>query len=133
MRTYSYGAYSESRLITCHEKIQEVMRTAIRAVDLRALWGFRNEEQQNEFFNQGHSEKQWPNSLHNKFPSLAIDIVPYPVDWKNTDAFYYAAGHILMVAEMLDIDMRWGGDWNRNDILHDQKFYDLGHFELVVY
>jgi hypothetical protein len=131
MSKYVYSQYSVDRLITCHQDIQKVAYQIINAIDARVLWGFRDEEAQNEAYEQGNSEKQWPYSKHNTFPSLAIDIVPYPLDWKDTKSFYYLAGHMLMAADVLGINLRWGGDWNMNDNLNDQRFFDLAHYELV--
>ena len=68
---------------------------------------------------------------HTTCLSEAVDIAPYPINWKDTEKFYYVAGIVMGVAGMLGIELRWGGDWDRDDDLHDQTFMDLGHFELV--
>jgi len=31
----------------------------------------------------------------------------------------------------MDISIRWGGDWNMDTYVKDQRFNDLPHFELV--
>ncbi|MFQ5990813.1 MAG: hypothetical protein ACE5NA_00110 [Nitrospiraceae bacterium] len=39
-------------------------------------------------------------------------------------------GFVLGVAEMMDIPIRWGGDWDGDRTFRDQNFNDLSHFEL---
>ena len=31
---------------------------------------------------------------------------------------------------MMDINLRWGGDWDQDTEVKDNRFDDLGHFEL---
>ena len=73
----------------------------------------------------------YPNSKHNKLPSKAVDVAPYPIDWNDPDRFYHFAGYVRGIAEGMGIKIRWGGDWNGNFDLKDQNFYDLPHFELL--
>ena len=56
----------------------------------------------------------------------------YPTDWNDIDRFIYFAGHVKGLAYALDIGLRWGGDWNmNNDLLDEKSLIDLGHFELI--
>ncbi len=125
-------AFSDSsltKLKTCHEDIQKVAITVIKYIDFTIIHGHRDNVQQNMAYNNGHSTKKWPDSKHNKKPSTAIDIAPYPIDWHNKKRFYLLAGYFLGVARMMNINLRWGGDWDGDHDLDDQKLYDLGHFE----
>jgi hypothetical protein len=61
---------------------------------------------------------------------LAVDVAPYPVDWNDKERFYYFAGFVKGVASSLGISIRWGGDWNSDNNLKNQTFFDLPHFEL---
>ena len=99
----------------------------------------------------GHSKVDWPKSKHNQSPSIAIDIAPWinnsvpwpehPTNWqyatqrdryiKNLAQFYHFAGYVLSRAAYLDIGIRWGGDWDSDHDLRDNKFDDLVHFELI--
>jgi len=114
--------------------------------DCAVLEGFRPEDRQNEYFSTGRSKVQWPASKHNSSPSLAIDLAPYfasrggvvwpnkaerPRDYvKDLGQFYYFAGIVIATARNHDIELRWGGDWDRDHDLRDQRFDDLVHFEL---
>ena len=63
---------------------------------------------------------------------LAVDIAPHPIDWEDIKRFTYLAGIVVGIAHSMDIPIRWGGNWDRdNEILSDQKFDDCPHFELV--
>ena len=51
---------------------------------------------------------QYPNSKHNKLPSKAVDVAPYPIDWNDPDRFYHFAGYVRGIAEGMGIKIRWG-------------------------
>lgn len=125
-----FGKISKEKLETCHPALQQVFNEVIKSYDCTVLCGFRDREAQNEAFRTGVSKLQWPYGEHNKSPSMAVDVVPYPIDWKNTKRFYHFAGFVLGVAQSMGIKLRWGGDWNSNNILEDQTFFDLPHFEV---
>ncbi len=94
--------------------------------------GHRREERQNVMFRTGKSKLKWPNSKHNQSPSLAVDIAPYPIDWNDFREFDYLAGLVIGIGHQMGVEIRWGGDWNRNGALSDNRFNDLPHFELVL-
>jgi len=95
------------------------------------LCGHRNKIEQDAAFIKKASKLQWPKSKHNSLPSLAVDIAPYPINWKNESDFYYLGGFVKALAITMNIDIRWGGDWNRNHKPSDEKFRDLVHFEII--
>ena len=126
-----FGERSEAALQTAHPDLQRLFREVIKHYDCAVLEGHRGQQAQDKAVREGKSKTPWPQSKHNQQPSLAVDVVPYPIDWNNKDRFYHFGGYVLGVAEMLDIPIRWGGDWDRDTELHDQKFIDLPHFELT--
>jgi hypothetical protein len=70
---------------------------------------------------------------------LAIDIVPVEylngktvIDWNDVSRICYFAGAIMALAATMGIALRWGGDWDRDTELKDNKFNDLVHFELAT-
>jgi peptidoglycan L-alanyl-D-glutamate endopeptidase CwlK len=117
-------------LKTCHDDLQRLFLEVIKTHDCTVLCGYRNEEDQNKAFKTGKSKLEYPKSAHNKNPSHAIDIVPYPIDWNNTKAFYHFAGFVRGIACQMGIQITWGGDWDSDFDLNDQSFNDLPHFEL---
>jgi len=130
----NFGKESLAQLATCDKRLQVVMKEVIKIFDFTVLEGHRGEVAQNKAFNKGLSKVRWPNGNHNSIPSLAVDIAPYPIDWsdklKAQLRFAYLAGHVMSTARRLDIKLRWGGDWNRNQDSRDESFLDLPHFEI---
>jgi peptidoglycan L-alanyl-D-glutamate endopeptidase CwlK len=59
-----------------------------------------------------------------------VDVVPYPIDWKDRERMTYFAGFVMGIASQMDLKIRWGGDWNMNTELKDNNFDDLPHFEI---
>ncbi|MFA5604199.1 MAG: M15 family peptidase [Bacilli bacterium] len=139
----SFSKRSKEALATCHPDIQKVLNKAIEFIDFTVLEGLRGKEAQNAAFKNGYSKVKWPNGNHNHpdHPdpdpevcgpiSKAVDIAPYPIVWSDTERFVLFAGVILGIAFTMGIKLRWGGDWNRNTQVKDEKFRDWGHFELV--
>ena len=126
-----YSNRSAIKLAECDERIQKVFNTVIETVDNTILVGHRNESDQEEMYETGRSQLQWPNSLHNSLPSKAVDVAPYPIDWNDRERFTLFAGYVLGVAENMGIKLRWGGDWDRDFKTSDNSFDDLVHFELL--
>lgn len=69
-------------------------------------------------------------SKHLALPSRAVDVAPYPINWGDKKRFYHFAGYVQGLAAQLGISLRWGGDWDGDNDLNDQTFFDLVHFEL---
>jgi peptidoglycan LD-endopeptidase CwlK len=126
-----YGQRSKSRLGECHEDLQTVFNEVINVIDTTILEGHRGEARQNQLFTEGKSKLEFPHGKHNRKPSHAVDAAPYPVDWEDTDRWYYWAGIVRGIAHMRGIKLRWGGDWDGDTILDDQTFNDLPHFEIT--
>ena len=125
-----FGKRSMSKLETCHEDLQQIFYQVIKHFDCTVTEGHRGEEAQNKYFEEGKSKVKFPKGRHNSYPSRAIDVAPYPIDYNDLDRFYYFAGFVKGVAAMLDIPIRWGGDWNDDTQVKDTGFKDLPHFEL---
>lgn len=94
------------------------------------LEGFRDRDAQNAAFDSGRSQTPWPLSKHNRQPARAVDAAPWPVDWNDLKRFYHFAGYVMAIAHSMDLDIRWGGDWDSDFEFKDNSFNDLPHFEL---
>jgi len=128
----SFSKQSKERLATCHPDLQRLFNEVIKHYDCVVLEGHRGEAAQNAAFKAGNSKLKWPHGNHNKLPSLAVDVSPYPVDWKNSKRFYYFSGFVMGLANQMGIKIRWGGDWDSDKDLDDNGLVDLPHFELVL-
>lgn len=126
-----FSRESEEQLDTLHYDLRRVLREAIKYVDFKVLKGFRGKEEQNEAFRTGASKLPWPRGKHNNFPSDAVDIAPWPIDWDNINRFYFVCGFIIGLAQAMGVTLRYGGDWDRDFEITDQTFNDLGHLELM--
>lgn len=130
--SYKFSQYSLNQLNTCHKDLQTIAFEAITLFDFKVLEGHRSNKRQLELFEAGRSKLKPGQSKHNQDPSLAFDLVPCPIDWADSKRFVYLAGIIMGVAHMSGIKIRWGGNWDGdNIIIDDQNFDDLPHFELI--
>jgi len=128
-----FSQSSNNQLSTCHWDLQRLFLNVVCVHDCTIVQGYRGEYDQNQAFNAGASQKQYPDGMHNGRPSLAVDVQPFPYPNKKdvVKAFYLLAGVVFSHAKLLGIRVRWGGDWNSNGIFTDQKFNDLFHWEVV--
>ena len=130
------SANSKEKLLTCHGDLKLLFSEVIKFYDCKILIGHRGKGEQGEAFDSGKSKLNYPRSKHNKIPSEAVDVIPYfskipHIRWEDIKKFYEFGGFVQGIAKMLKIDIRWGGNWDMNDELHDQSFYDLVHFEVI--
>ncbi len=131
---YEFGDRSRKHRDTCHPDLILVLDMSIKHVELdfTVLCGHREKAAQAEAFATGNSHVEWPFGKHNRWPSDAFDVAPWPIDWHDKEAFAYLAGHIMCCASTLGIDLRWGHDWDEDGDLHDNTLVDSPHFERVA-
>ena len=128
-----FGKKSKERLAELDLELQELLQEAIKHFDFSITCGYRDEATQNELYNSlpQRTKVKFPNSRHNSYPSQAVDIVPYPVDYDDRERFTYLAGLVMGIAKVKDIPLRWGGCWRNDNDLKANDFDDLPHFELL--
>ena len=136
-----FSQRSITALATAHPHLQMLFYEIVRVYDCIVLEGKRSEEQQRMNVAKGVSKTL--NSKHVyplEGPSMALDVAPYPLKWpkrneatyvKDVARYYHFAGYVKGIAEKLGLQIRWGGDWDGDDIFIDQTFDDLVHFELL--
>ncbi len=125
-----FGTRSKQRLATCDERLQKVFNEVIKYVDCSVLEGHRGQERQDKLYEEGKTKLKFPNGKHNKSPSIAVDVAPYPIDWTDRDRFHYFSGFVLGIASQMGLNIRWGGDWDQDTKTKDNRFDDLVHFEI---
>jgi peptidoglycan L-alanyl-D-glutamate endopeptidase CwlK len=126
-----FSAVSREQLETCDERIQKVFNEVIKHFDCKIIEGHRGKELQDLYFKQGKSKLCFPNGKHNSFPSKAVDVMPYPINWQDGKRMCYFAGWVMATALSMGIKIRWGYDWNGNTQLNDETFIDGPHYEIV--
>ena len=133
----AFSTRSQERLTTCHQDLQAVFTEVVKGFDCSVLCGYRGGAEQTQAYEQGKSQLQFPESKHNQSPSMAVDVAPYPINWDDRARFYLFAGYVLGTADRLYQEgvithrFRWGGDWDQDTEVKDQRFNDLPHFELI--
>ena len=125
-----FGKTSKKRLASSDERLQKVFNEVIKYIDCSVLEGHRSEERQNKLFEEGKTKVKYPKGRHNSNPSRAVDVTPYPVDWNDRERQTLFAGFVLGIARSMDIRLRWGGDWDMDFKVMDNRFDDFPHFEL---
>lgn len=116
----SFGERSTNNLASADPKLRQLFNEVIKTMDCTVLCGFRNEADQNTAYANGFSKVQWPNSKHNTFPSKAVDVAPWPLDWKDTASFEVLGSFVFQKAKEMGIDIEWGGTWHFTDLPHYQ-------------
>ena len=125
-----FGRKSKERLNTCESNLQKVFNEVIKHVDCSVLEGHREKDRQNKLFKEGKTKVKYPDGRHNRQPSSAVDVTPYPVDWEDRERQTLFAGFVIGVASQMGINLRWGGDWDQDFQVVDNRFDDFPHFEL---
>ena len=140
-----YSKASADKLATCHPDLQTVFALVLKDFDHTIIEGHRTDKRQKALYAQGRTTAGQivtqidgvnKKSMHQSLPSMAVDAIPFPIDWKDTDRMRYFAGHVVQAANMLyslgviEHKVRHGGDWDSDTDLNDQSFIDLPHYEL---
>jgi len=147
-----FGKSSTERLNTLDPRLKAILNEVIKYFDFSIIEGHRPVPRQYELYRQGRklladgtyvkTGKTVTNidgykvkGKHNYTPSLAVDVAPYPIDFSNKgkarERFYFLMGMIKMEAEKQGVKIRFGLDWDGDNIYDDQSFDDLPHLEII--
>lgn len=131
--TYQWGSGSLKHRKEVHGDLSGLADLVLEIVpfDIALTDSHRGEKEQNKYFASGASKVQWPYSKHNRKPSWAMHLDPYPINYENHLLYYVLAGVVLAAAKAMGMQERlvWGGDWNQ-DLDLNESFRDLAHWEL---
>jgi len=114
----AFSKRSIDKLNTCDGALIKLFTEVIRRFDCTILDGHRNEKDQNKYFDEGKSKLRYPASKHNIYPSRAVDVTPYPIDWENRERFKFFRGYVYGIASQMGIRLNKTIEW------------DFPHFEL---
>lgn len=126
-----WAARSQANYDTCHRDLQLVADKVLEQFNCSFIEGHRGKEEQNKYFFMGLSQLMWPDSSHNPSPSEAMHLMPWPIDWHDLPRIRFFAGIVVGIGGLLEVRLRWGGDWDMDTQLKDNSFNDLGHYELI--
>lgn len=119
----TFGRRSKKELATAHPDLQRLFNEVIKDFDCAVICGHRGRADQDKAFAEGKSKLQWPNSKHNKTPSLAVDCAPWPSLYGDMKKFKELIDVVKSTARRLRIKILCGIDWER--------FPDPPHIELI--
>ena len=117
-----FSQLSLSRLTTCDERLQKLFMEVIKDTDCTIICGNRNQVDQDQAFHDGFSKLKWPNGPHNSMPSLAVDVMPSPINWNDATGIKAFSDKVKAVALAQGLDLDYGGDW--------QGFVDNDHYQV---
>lgn len=132
---FKLGKTSLARLQGVDETLVNVVKRAIEIseVDFSVLEGVRTLERQRELYAQGRTAPgkivTWTmKSKH--IDGKAVDLVPYPLDWNDLEKFNKIKDAMFQAARELDVNLRWGADWDGDGNYREKGEYDSPHFEI---
>lgn len=110
-----------------HPKLKLLLTEAIKTspLDFTVIETVRTIEQQKINVAKGVSKTMKSRHIPSTNKSglcEAVDIAPYPINWKDIKSFIRLSEHIKNVAKTLGIGITYGGDW--------KTFKDYPHYEL---
>lgn len=117
-----FSKRSKKELATAHPDLQRLFNEVIKTTDCAVVCGHRGRDDQEKAFAEGFSRLRWPDSKHNKVPSLAVDVIPFPAGYSSVERFEELAAVVKETAKRLKISVEWGGSWKR--------FVDRPHWQL---
>ena len=132
---FKLGKTSLARLKGVDETLVNVVKRAIEIseVDFTVMEGVRTLERQRELYAQGRTAPgkivTWTmKSKH--IEGKAVDLVPYPLDWNDLEKFNKIKDAMFQAARELDVNLRWGADWDGDGNYREKGEYDSPHFEI---
>ena len=132
---FKLGKNSLARLQGVDETLVNVVKRAIEIseVDFTVMEGVRTLERQRELYAQGRTAPgkivTWTmKSRH--IEGKAVDLVPYPLDWNDLEKFNKIKDAMFQAARELDVNLRWGADWDGDGKYREKGEYDSPHFEI---
>ena len=154
---HKLGKSSGRKLSTCHPDLQLIVIESIKVstIDFGVAQGERTVEQQQQYFNDGKSKinpkaydslKELLSKAKHivdgeiRILSDAVDLYAYVNNSANWEVknLCFIGGVITSTAKRLlsegriSHELRWGGNWDMDgEIITDQNFQDLPHFELI--
>lgn len=124
-----FSESSKTKLASVDPRLQRLFNAVIEHYDCKVIFGMRTQEEQQALYAQGrttpgkivtHMDGVKRRSRHQD--GLAVDVVPYPIDWKDLRRFNNFGWFVKGMAAAMDIEITWGGDW--------KQFKDYPHFEV---
>jgi len=140
--SFSFSKKSEEQLLDVHPDLVKVVRRALEIceIDFKVLEGVRSYKRQCDLYAQGRTTAgpviTWTmKSKHfiNKETGYghAVDLLGAPYTWDKTEPFDKVAKAMFQAADELNVNIRWGADWDRDGKARERGETDSPHYELM--
>jgi LAS superfamily LD-carboxypeptidase LdcB len=119
---------------TVHQDLQIIFMEVVKHYDCTIISGLRTMKEQKDLYAKGRTDdgdivtyKDGIDRQSNHQSGMAVDAVPYPIDWGDFNRFREFGWYVKGIAKMqhrygtIEYELKWGGDW---------RWKDLPHFEL---
>ena len=131
----AFSERSLNNLAGVHPDLQTIFHKVIEDFDCTIIEGLRTQERQQELYARGrwepgeivtHLDGVKRRSRHQD--GMAVDAVPWPLDWEDEERFQKLGWFVLntatdlKLAGKIDHEITWGGLW---------RWKDYPHFELL--
>ena len=123
---YKFGKRSRERLKGVDARLVNVLNELIKIMDVTIIEGLRSKERQEQLLAQGKTKTKYSKHIEGK----AVDLAPYPINWEDREMFHYMGGMLRGLGQAMGVNIRWGGDWDSDGDINDNKFDDLVHVEI---
>ena len=123
---YRFGKRSRERLKGVKPELIFILNELIKIMDVTIIEGLRSKERQEQLLAQGKTKTKYSKHIEGK----AVDLAPYPIDWEDREMFHYMGGMLRGLGKAMGVNIRWGGDWDSDGDINDNKFDDLVHVEI---
>jgi peptidoglycan LD-endopeptidase CwlK len=145
--SYSFGKASQARLKGLHPDLIKVLKRAINIseIDFTIIEGVRSAARQAALYAQGRTKPgpkvTWVRTSNHQAKSdgfgYAVDVYPFPVNLvlgakpkEYEPLFDKIAEAMFKAAKELGIHIRWGADWDMDNMPRERGETDNPHFEL---
>ena len=85
-----FGKRSKERLRGIDATLVSVLNELVKIMDVTIIEGLRSEQRQEKLLKEGSTKTKFSKHITGK----AVDLAPYPIDWKDRDRFHYMGGMI---------------------------------------
>ena len=136
---YKLSNASKQKLMSCHKPLIDVFSEVLYYKDISILEGYRDKEEQEKAKENGTSNASFGQSAHNYNPSLAIDVVPYPIPKKivngkevwDDDSPEWDELHDIVsnICLQFGVKLKWGGEFKK---LIDKPHYEVEDWKSLV-
>ena len=117
-------------LAGCHDDLWRLFIEVVKTRDCSIICGYRPKEEQQAAYDAGNSNAKPGQSPHNADPAMAVDVMPYPIDWKDEAGIYEFRNFVDVTAKRMNIELHPLIKFRNKK---GQLIIDLPHYQLAAW